>query len=144
MHAQPPEAPAETPPRSGGAAGLDEVVLERLVRSFYERARHDPEIGEKFAHVADWDDHIARITAFWSSVALTSGRYQGQPMAAHMPLELRGPHFARWLSLFEQAARETCPEPAVRYLMEKARRIAASLEMGASVARGEMPRRQGG
>ena len=125
------------------ATGLDLAVLERLVRSFYKRARVDPEIGPKFAQVADWDTHIANITAFWSSVALMSGRYQGQPMAAHVPLELRGPHFTRWLTLFEQTARETCSEAAANYLMEKARRIAASLEMGTSVARGELPSRNG-
>jgi hemoglobin len=127
----------------GGVGGIDEAVLERLVRAFYERARLDPEIGPKFANVDDWESHIAKIAAFWSSVALTSGRYQGQPMVAHLPLELRGPHFMRWLALFEQTARETCSEAAADYLIAKARRIAASLEMGASSARGELPEPHG-
>jgi hemoglobin len=138
-----PEDRAETIRRVRDATGLDDAVLERLVRTFYERARLDAEIGPKFANIQDLESHIARITAFWSSVALMSGRYQGQPMAAHFPLELRGPHFTRWLALFEQTARETCSAAAADYLMEKAHRIAASLEIGASVARGELPGRHG-
>ena len=124
------------------ATGLDDVLLERLVRAFYERARHDPEIGPKFDGVQDWERHIARITAFWSSVALMTGRYHGQPLAAHVPLDLQGPHFARWLTLFEETARETCPEAAVVHLMEKAHRIAASLKTGLAVSRGELPLRR--
>ncbi len=134
-----PERRAEAARRLQEATGLDDAILERLVRAFYERARHDPEIGAKFDGVHDWEKHIARITEFWSSVALMTGRYHGQPLPPHVKLDLHGPHFARWLALFEETARATCPEQAVGYLMDKARRIAASLAMGTSIARGEMP-----
>jgi hemoglobin len=134
-----PERRAEIMRAIEAATGLDDAMLERLVRSFYERARRDPLIGPKFDVVHDWDDHIARIAGFWSSVALMSGRYHGRPLPAHVPLDLHGPHFARWLALFEETAREICPPSAVPYLMEKARRIAASLAMGTAVARGELP-----
>lgn len=130
---------AETAQRIEAATGLNETMLEQVVRRFYERARQDAEIGAKFDVVQDWEHHIGQITAFWSSVALGTARYGGRPMAAHMPLDLRGPHFARWLALFEQTAREVCSEAGARFLMDRARRIAASLEMGAAVARGEMP-----
>ncbi|GAB0117594.1 group III truncated hemoglobin [Acidisoma sp. 7E03] len=130
---------AETARRIEAVTGLNETVLEQVVRRFYERARQDAEIGAKFDRVQDWDHHIDQITAFWSSVALGTGRYDGRPMAAHMPLDLRGPHFTRWLALFEQTAQEICSPAGARYLMERARRIAASLEMGSAVARGEMP-----
>lgn len=121
------------------ATGLDEDVLERLVRAFYGRARHDPVIGHLFAGVADWEHHIAKIQAFWSSVALKTGRYRGQPMAAHAPLGLRPEHFTRWLELFEQTVREVCTAEAADFLMERARRIASSLEHGMAFYRGEMP-----
>jgi hemoglobin len=139
-----PEDRALSMRRIRDATGLDEAVLERLVRSFYKRARLDPEIGPRFKDVQDWESHIAKVTAFWSSVALMSGRYQGQPMAAHLPLELRGLHFVRWLALFEQTAREMCSEVAADYLMEKANRIAESLKTSTSIARGELPHRRGG
>jgi hemoglobin len=126
------------------ATGLDEVVLEHLVRSFYTTARHDEVIGHLFDHVRDWEKHIAKITTFWSSVGLLTGRYHGQPLAAHFRLSLEPLHFARWLVLFEQTARQVCTPEGADYLMEKAHRIARSLEMGAAVRRGELPSHIGG
>ena len=121
------------------ATGLDEAVIERLVRAFYDTARRDPMLAPLFAGVEDWEVHIARLSAFWSSVALMTGRYHGQPMAAHAPLDLRAPHFARWLELFERTAREVCTPAGAEHLLERARRIARSLELGMAFHRGEMP-----
>lgn len=125
------------------ATGLDEAVLERLVRTFYAAARRDEVIGLLFDGVQDWETHIAKIATFWSSVGLLTGRYHGQPLEAHLPLPLGPLHFARWLALFEQTAREVCTPEGADYLMEKAHRIARSLEMGVAVSRGELPPRVG-
>ena len=70
------------------------------------------------------------MCAFWSSVALMTGRYHGQPMGAHLPLPIDADHFDRWLALFEEAARELCPPAAAAHFKERARRIAESLELG--------------
>jgi hemoglobin len=121
------------------ATGLDEDVLERLVRTFYGRARKDDVIGHLFAGVEDWEKHITQITAFWSSVALLTGRYHGQPLAAHLPLGLEPRHFVRWLALFEATVRDVCTPEAAEHLMEKAHRIARSLELGTAAHRGELP-----
>lgn len=129
-----PEHRAAVTRRIQDETGLDEALLERFLRAFYDRARRDPEIGSKFDAVRDWEAHIAQILAFWSSVALMTGRYHGRPLAAHAALDLRGAHFGRWLALFEQTARETCPKAAVAYLLEKAHRIAASLDIGLAAA----------
>ncbi|MGH7154420.1 MAG: group III truncated hemoglobin, partial [Acetobacteraceae bacterium] len=118
------------------ATGLNEAILERLVRSFYEAARRDGVTGHLFDDVRDWEKHIASITAFWSSVGMLTGRYHGQPLAAHLPLPLQPVHFARWLVLFEQTAREVCTDAGADHLLEKARRIASSLQMGVAVNRG--------
>ena len=123
------------------SSSLDEVTLKQLVRAFYANAREDALIGPLFDRVHDWETHIARITAFWSSVALMSGTYHGQPMATHIPLDLNNAHFARWLTLFEKTAKDICNEQDAAYLIEKARRIAQSLELGCSVHRGELPSR---
>ena len=125
------------------ATGLDEAVLALLVRIFYAAARKDEIIGHLFNGVQDWEKHIATITTFWSSVGLLTGRYHGQPLAAHFPLPLEPLHFARWLALFEQTAREVCTPEGADFLMEKAHRIARSLEMGVAVSRGELPSRVG-
>jgi hemoglobin len=121
------------------ATGINEAVLERLVRSFYDTARRDGVIGHLFDDVHDWEKHIATITAFWSSVGLMTGRYHGQPLAAHLPLPLQPVHFARWLVLFEQTARAVCTDAGAAHLLEKARRIASSLQMGVAVHHGELP-----
>lgn len=99
-------------------------------------------IGRLFDAVEDWEAHIARITTFWSSVALMTGRYHGQPMAAHLKLPLEPRHFVRWLALFEQTARAMCSAQGAELLMEKARRIAQSLELGIAVQRGRPPERR--
>ena len=45
--------------------GIDMAMIERLVRAFYGRARHDPLIGPVFErHVADWEAHIPRHVRF--------------------------------------------------------------------------------
>ncbi len=124
--------------------GITEAMIEDLVRTFYGRARLDPLIGPIFqAHVSDWEAHIAKISAFWSSVALLTGRYHGQPMAAHLPLPIDTPEFDRWLELFAATARELCPPAAAAHFLERAHRIADSLEMGVAVAKGELrPKRE--
>jgi hemoglobin len=117
--------------------GIDEAMIERLVRTFYGAVRTDALIGPVFAErIADWEPHLQRMCEFWSSVALMSGRYHGQPMVKHMPLPVDGQHFDRWLELFERTAREVCPPVAADHFIERAQRIAQSLEMGIAAGRG--------
>jgi hemoglobin len=111
--------------------GIDEAMIERLVRSFYVKVRADPLLGPVFAkRIADWEPHLQRMFAFWSSVALMSGRYHGRPMEKHLPLPVDACHFDRWLALFEETAQELCPPAAAEHFVERARRIAESLELG--------------
>ncbi|MGH8144206.1 MAG: group III truncated hemoglobin [Steroidobacteraceae bacterium] len=123
--------------------GIDEAMIARLVHAFYDRARIDPLIGPVFERqVRDWDAHLARMCAFWSSVALMSGNYHGQPMVAHLPLLIDTAHFNRWLELFAATAQEVCPPAAAAHFLERAHRIADSLEMGLAARKGEIrPRR---
>lgn len=123
--------------------GIDDAMIERLVHAFYGRARQDPLLGPVFeSKVHDWDGHLARMCAFWSSVALMSGRYSGQPMAVHLPLPIDTPHFDRWLEIFAATAREICPAPAAALFIDRSRRIADSLELGIAMRKGEIrPRR---
>ena len=123
--------------------GIDEPMIEHLVRLFYQRIQAEPVLGPIFAtRVADWEHHIEKLCAFWSSVALMTGRYQGQPMRMHMDLPVDRAHFDRWLALFERTAAEVCPPAAAEHFVERARRIADSLEMGIATAQGriEAPR----
>lgn len=119
--------------------GIDGAMIDRLVRSFYARARLDPLLGPVFeSKVHDWEAHFAQMGAFWSSVALMSGQYHGQPMAKHIPLPIDTPHFDRWLEIFAATANDVCPAPAAAHFLERAHRIADSLEMGIAFKKGEI------
>jgi len=117
--------------------GIDEAMIDRLVRAFYARVRADETLGPIFAaRIEDWEPHLQRMCAFWSSVALMSGAYHGQPMQKHLPLPIDASHFDRWLELFADTARELCPPKAADCFIERAQRIAESLELGLAGARG--------
>ncbi len=121
--------------------GIDEPMIERLVRSFYAKIREDTLLAPVFAaRIRDWEPHLQQMCAFWSSVALMSGRYHGSPMAKHLPLPVDATHFDRWLALFEETAREVCPGEAEAHFVERARRIAESLELGIAGRRGVLLR----
>lgn len=119
--------------------GIDEPMIERLVRKFYERIQAEPVLGPIFASkITDWEHHIQKLCAFWSSVALMTGRYHGQPMRMHISLPVDRAHFDRWLALFEKTATEICPPVAAEHFVERARRIADSLEMGIATTQGRI------
>ena len=120
--------------------GIDDAMIERLVRGFYARVREDGLIGPIFAErIKDWEPHLQRMFAFWSSVALMSGRYHGQPMPKHVFLPVDGRHFDRWLALFEHTANIECTPEGAALIVDRARRIAQSLQLGIAVQRGELP-----
>ena len=126
----------ETTASIAARTGLDEAMLERVVRAFYARIGEDELLGPIFAErITDWEPHLARMTAFWSSVALMTGRYHGRPLEKHLPLPVEAAHFARWLALFEATAREICPPEGAAHLAERAHRIAASIRMAVEDSR---------
>ncbi|MGN6286420.1 MAG: group III truncated hemoglobin [Afipia sp.] len=119
--------------------GIDDDMIEKLVRGFYTRVREDDLIGPVFeSRIADWEPHLQQMFAFWSSVTLMTGRYHGRPMQKHMSLPIDARHFDRWLALFEATAHDLCPPKAAEHFIERAQRIAESLEMGIATVHGVM------
>ena len=117
--------------------GIDEAMIDALVEEFYARVRDDRLIGPIFAaRITDWGPHLAQMKLFWSSVALSTGVYQGRPMPKHLPLPIDARHFDRWLELFVETAQTLCPPVAAAHFVERARRIAESLELGVATASG--------
>jgi hemoglobin len=110
-------------------------MTRSLVEAFYSRARRDPLLGPVFEPVlaARWDEHIARLVDFWSSVTLRTGRYHGRPTAAHAGHGLTEHHFARWLEMFEASARDVCPPEAADVFVGYAHRIGESLQIGLGI-----------
>ena len=117
--------------------GIGVAMIDRLVRTFYGKVRQDEVLAPVFNEkIADWEPHLVRMGEFWSSVALMTGIYHGRPMQKHPPLPVDARHFDRWLQLFRQAAQEVCPPVAAAHFIERAERIAQSLEMGIAVTHG--------
>ena len=111
--------------------GIDGALIERLVRAFYGRIRNDPLLGPIFdERIADWEPHLRRMCAFWSSVVLLTGEYHGRPMEKHAHLPVDARHFDRWLALFNETAHQVCQPAAAALIVERAKRIADSLELG--------------
>ncbi len=110
---------------------LTEQQLGELVTRFYARVRADDLIGPLFnSAVADWPDHLDKLTRFWSSVMLRSGTYNGNPAAEHIKHATAIPPemFDRWLALWKETTGELLPPEHAAELQRMAGRIAESLK----------------
>lgn len=124
-----------TPALAALPEDLSEALVERLVHTFYARVRADETLGPIFeARLAGrWDHHLDKLVDFWSSIAMRSGRYAGRPQAAHHDLGLEARHFERWLVLFEETVSELCAGNAAAFFIDRANRIADSLQLGLNI-----------
>ena len=112
---------------------LSDHAIRYLVDSFYAKVRADSELGPIFKRAipGDWGPHLATMHDFWSSIMLTSGRYKGQPVPAHVKHRdhITPALFDRWLALWGRTARELMTSEAAAELETKAARIAESLQL---------------
>lgn len=120
---------------------LDETMIRKVVYGFYEAVRADSLLGPVFDAAIPapaWPAHLERMTAFWSSVALGTGGYEGRPVPKHVGLPgLGDDHFARWLALFEATTSRLASAESAAILQEYAVRIAHSLRLALAFHRGE-------
>ena len=117
------------------AAKLSDVSedgIRRLVDAFYDKVRLDAELAPIFLRAipGDWQPHLIRMYAFWSSVMLTTGRYKGNPVVKHLVIPGIQPHlFERWLALFNETCGELFDDGVSEEFRAKAARIAESLKL---------------
>ncbi|MBM6582372.1 group III truncated hemoglobin [Microvirga sp. BT689] len=130
-----PSAPGRSIPIISPAEGVSEELIRELVETFYDRVIRDPDLGPIFHQALSgrWSQHLRLMVDFWSSIALRTGRYQGKPQAAHMKMNLTPELFSRWLALFEQTAKEICEPDVAGFFMDRAVRIAESLQIGLGI-----------
>lgn len=128
-------------PAALAGAPIDQEGIRRLVHGFYAAVRDDPLIGPIFARqIAPerWPEHLDKMCAFWSSVLLRTGDYNGRPLPPHLALpDLATPHFQRWLTLFGATAAEVLDERSAALVIGFAERIAMSFRMALAFHRGE-------
>jgi hemoglobin len=111
---------------------ISEDGIARLVDRFYVKVRVDPQLGPIFERVVrgNWDSHLEKMRDFWSSVMLTTGRYKGAPVPAHLRIKDIEPRlFDRWLQLFEETCDELFDGEVAEAFRAKATRIAESLKL---------------
>src|SRR5690242_7265602 len=112
-------------------AGLDENQLATLVDRFYDKVRADALLGPVFDPlVDDWDAHKVLMTSFWSTVALRTGHYRGNPLARHQPLPIGVAHFQRWLALWRETAGEVLDRESAALMIGYAERIGYGMRVG--------------
>jgi hemoglobin len=110
---------------------LAEDDLARVVDRFYEAVRRHPRLGPVFdAAVHDWPGHKATLVRFWSSVALGTASYRGNPMALHRAHPIHAGHFADWLALWSETVHAELDADHADRLVDHAQRIGRSLIYG--------------
>lgn len=115
--------------------GIDEAMIEALVRTFYGKIRDDALLGPVFgaaigAKDGNWEPHLLKMMDFWSSVALLTHRYDGRPLPVHVRFDIGPEHFAHWLALFRETTAEVCTPEAAAFFLDRAESIGRSLQMG--------------
>lgn len=107
-----------------------EVAIATCVRSFYDKGLADPLLGPIFGAIPELDHHLDVIANFWSKSLLGTDRYQGHPFAVHIDLPVEPEHFARWLELFTESARENLPPAEAEQAIAKATHMSQCFQGG--------------
>ena len=106
-----------------------EAEVAELITTFYAKVRDDAILGPVFErHVADWNRHMPKMVAFWSTALCGSKSYRGNPMLLHRALPgLTHSMFEHWLDLFDEAASALPNRAMAERAGELSQRIAQSL-----------------
>ena len=108
-----------------------------MLRAFYDTVRQDEQLGPIFdTYIGDWNEHLAKLTDFWSSILRGTRRFRGTPMPKHVALpDLSASLFERWLALFREATAAQPNRAMGEQAYETAQRIAESLWYGYQLSR---------
>jgi len=103
--------------------------VDVVVQSFYNGMQNDPALGRFFGDV-DWEVHLPKMTAFWSSVLFHTSAYRGRPFDPHMQLQgLERAHFSHWLTRFRAAVDEHFEGDTAERMKLKAEQIASVFQV---------------
>jgi len=99
--------------------------VKMLVDSFYKKVREDVLLSAVFNPIVkdNWDQHLQRMTDFWSTLLLYTKKYLDDPLPKHLPLPIDKIHFDTWLELFNETLDELFEGP----IAENARKRACSI-----------------
>lgn len=100
-----------------------EADVKTLVDTFCEKVNQDEVLSPAFNAVArvHWPHHLFTLYNFWSAALFGTATGRGQSSAADdLGLPLEGPHFRRWVTLFDAAVRENFAGPKAEEAKTKA------------------------
>lgn len=105
-----------------------------LVNTFYAKIRKDKLLGPIFnAHVADWSEHLEKLTDFWEANLFGIPKFRGNPPAAHQGVDknenhsISQGHFAHWLQLWFETIDENFEGQIAQKAKDRARRMSTGL-----------------
>ncbi len=113
----------------------DRTDIQNLVTTFYQSAIPDPVIGYFFTQVVnlDLEEHLPRLTDFWSTLLLRVPAYSGSVAQVHMALNQKSPiereHLERWVSLWCDAVDSLFCGPIATQAKDRGAMVARSLGM---------------
>lgn len=114
-------------------AEVTEENIALMVERFYASVRQHPVLGPVFNPRLEgrWDRHMSQMKAFWSSVLLRSGRYQGFPLGAHFDVPgIERQHFGVWLGLFQQTLTSVYEPDVAQAIHAASQQFAQRFEYG--------------
>ncbi|RTQ45891.1 group III truncated hemoglobin [Hymenobacter gummosus] len=104
-----------------------EADVKMLVDQFCEKVTQDELLSPGFNAVSRvyWPQHLFTMYNFWSAALFGSKSGRGQSSPNDLGLPLEGPHFQRWISLFDATVRENFAGPKAEEAKHKALNLAA-------------------
>jgi hemoglobin len=93
---------------------INKEIIDRIIFSFYQKAKSDVLIGYHFRIISDFDSHIPRISDFWN--LQLNGKIEDRSrlpynlIEVHRPLKIKMGEVNRWTFLFEQTLKEFSQE----------------------------------
>ncbi|RNI23407.1 group III truncated hemoglobin [Rufibacter latericius] len=108
-----------------------EADIKVLVDTFYDHVNQDELLAPVFNEFAkvEWEHHLPKMYAFWSTVLFGSVAYKGQPFPKHLAMPIDRPHFTRWIALFTQTVDELFEGSMAEQAKQKAASIANIFQM---------------
>lgn len=79
-----------------------------LVKTFYEKVKHDKELGDIFKEMRDnkWNDHVATMSTYWNALILEKKHEYAIEFRKYAKLPIGEKYFQRWTFLFFETVNE--------------------------------------
>ena len=119
---------------SGLTEQLNLKDVQRVVQRFYDKARHDADIGHYFSAIKDFSKHEYRISCFWwlalggKTTDLETPTPNFDMINKHIALGINAVDLSIWLKLFKQTLYQELETAMAENWWKKTEEIARHLQ----------------